>query len=105
MPRACTPGLVRRWSFYVFPDDDLTRHVPEEGDIAVHPDTGSCYLILAVKPSPRKAEGWFTMKIEGLGAGAAELGDEGTFSYKNLSKADYEAIHMIEQAEREASGA
>lgn len=38
--------------------------------------------------------------MEGLGAGAADLGEIGTFSYGSLSHADYEAIRLIENAEQ-----
>ena len=95
--RSCTPGLVHRWSFYVWPGDG---DPPEEGEIAVHADTGSCYLVLSVKPSRRKGTGWHTMQVEGLGAGAAEYGAEGTFGYKRLTHSDYEAIRMIEEDQR-----
>lgn len=103
MARGCTPGLVRRWSWYVFPDpdsEDFERPPPPvEGDIAVHPDTGSCYLVLAVKASARKGKGWYSIQMEGLGVGAADLDDEGTFPYGGLTHADIEAIRAIEHAE------
>lgn len=96
----CVAGLAQRWCFYCWPDDDGDRQPPEEGDIGVVRSTGSCYLITSIKPSRRKAAGWYTVHVEGLGVDAAGLDDDGTFGLARLSHADYEAIRMIEAAER-----
>lgn len=103
--RGCTPGLLTRWSWWAGWDEEAGFHDPPEADdIAVHPDTGSCYRVVSIKPSPRKATGWYVMHVEGLGVGAADLGDEGTFAYGRLSHADYETIRLIEQIERTKAG-
>lgn len=97
--RGCTPGIVTRWQWWPgWDEEEGYRDPPPEGDIAVHPETGSCYLVLSVKPS-RKGGGWYSMKVEGLGVGVVELGDEGTFQYGRLAYEDYEAIRQIEQIE------
>lgn len=106
MARGCIPGLVTRWSWWAGWDEEAGyRDPPEVDDIAVHPDTGSCYRVVSIKPSSRKARGWYVMHVEGLGLGAAELGDEGTFAYGRLSHADYELIRQIEQIVAASDGA
>lgn len=98
--RGCTPGLVHRWLWFEWPESEL----PAEGDIAIRRSTGSCWLVLSIKPS-RKGGHWFTAKVEGLGVGAAEVEDEGTFTVCPLSHEDYESIRLIEAADRLDSGA
>lgn len=93
---ACVEGLSHRWSWWAGEEDNP----PDVDDLAVHPDTGSCYRVTSIKPSSRKGQGWYVMHVEGLGAGAATLGEEGTFGYKRLTHADHEAIRMIEAARR-----
>jgi hypothetical protein len=95
--RGCTPGLSHRWSWWCEDWEDGIDP-PEDGDIAIHPDTGSCYLVLNSKRSSRKGEGWWVVHVEGLGVWAKQPGEEGTFSYKKLVHADYEEIRMIQQA-------
>ena len=73
--------------------------LPEEGDIGIRPSTGSCWVVLSVKPS-RKGDRWYTMQVEGLGVGAAELGDEGTFSSVLMSREHEELAAGIEHVER-----
>jgi len=91
----CVPGLAHRWLWFDWPESEM----PEEGDIGVVRSTGSCYLVETIKPS-RKGPRWFTVWVEGLGTGAAELGDEGTFGLGRISPVDLEAIRMIEAADR-----
>lgn len=104
MARGCTPGLVRRWSWYIFPDPDSDTFEraapPEVDDIAINPNTGSCWRVVSVKPSSRKGKGWYVLHMEGLGVDAAKLGEEGTFASVGLTHADHEAIRAIEHAER-----
>lgn len=95
MPRGCTPGLVSRTTYWVGWDEQIGYHEPPaEGDIFVNQNTGSCWLILSVKAS-RKGEGWYSIQREGLGIGAAELGDEGTHGCVPLRHEDYEVIREI----------
>jgi hypothetical protein len=98
--RGCIAGLVQSWSFYIWPDEEGERHPPEDGDIAIVRATGSCYLVLDIKPSARKGKGWYRVKVEGLGIGAAEIGEEGTFPMGRLSHEDLKAIAAIEACER-----
>jgi hypothetical protein len=102
--RGCTPGLITRTTWWTGWDEDTGyRDPPEEGDIAINPNTGSCWLIVSVKQS-RKGTGWYSLKREGLGIGAAELGDEGTFGCVPLRHEDYEVIRMIESIEKAKAG-
>lgn len=94
--RGCTPGLVTRWLWFQFPEHRL----PEVDDIAVRTSTGSCWRIVSVKPS-RKGGRWYSIRVEGLGIGAAEPGDDGTFTIVHLDHADHEAIRIYEQLEHE----
>lgn len=96
MARGCTPGTITRWLWFDWPETD---GLPDEGDIGIRPSTGSCWLVLSVKPS-RKGDRWYTMQVEGLGVGAAELGDEGTFSSVPMSREHEEAAAMVENGER-----
>jgi hypothetical protein len=73
--------------------------MPEEGDIGLRESTGSCWLVLSVKPS-RKGDRWRTMQVEGLGVGAAEVGDEGVFTFVPMSPQDELAAQMVENGER-----
>lgn len=91
----CVPGLAHRWLWFDWPERDM----PDEGDIGIVGSTGSCYLVQSIKPS-RKGSRWFSIRVEGLGVDAAELGDEGTFGLGRISRVDLEAIRMIEAADR-----
>jgi hypothetical protein len=102
--KGCTPGLVHRWSWWSgWTEEYGYGEPPEDGDIAVHARTGSCYLVLRVKPS-RKGRGWYSLQMEGLGVDAAELGDDGTFGYTPLTGASYDLIRQVEQIERAKAG-
>jgi len=102
--RGCTPGLVTRSTWWVGWDEENGYHdPPEEGEIAINPDTGSCWLIVSVRPS-RKGAGWFSLQREGLGIGAADLDDEGTFASVPLRHEDYEKIRQVESIERAKAG-
>lgn len=104
MARGCTPGLVTRCTFWVGWDEETGYgEPPDEGDIAINPNTGSCWLIVSVRHS-RKGAGWYSLQREGLGIGAAELGDDGTFSCVPMRHEDYEVIRQIEQIERAKVG-
>jgi hypothetical protein len=104
MARGCTPGLITRSTWWVGWDEDTGYHDPPvEGDIAINPNTGSCWLIVSVKSS-RKGAGWFSLQREGLGIGAAKLGGEGTFGSVPLRHEDYEMIRTIESIERATVG-
>jgi hypothetical protein len=94
--RGCIPGLVHRWLWFEWPDEAF----PEEGDIVIRETTGSCWLVLSVKPS-RKGGRWRTAQVEGLGTGAAEPDDDGTFTLVPWTTEMREAVEMIEHAERQ----
>jgi hypothetical protein len=93
--RGCTPGKITRWLWFDWPDGEM----PAEGDIGIRPSTGSCWMVISIKPS-RKGDRWYTMQVEGLGIGAAELGEDGTFSSVPMSREHEEAAAMVENAER-----
>lgn len=94
--RGCTPGLITRWLWFHFPEHRL----PEVDDIAIRSSTGSCWRVVSVKPS-RKGGRWYSIRVEGLGVGAAELGEEGTFGVAEMDHASHEAIRIYERMERE----
>lgn len=95
--QGCTPGRRSSWTWYDWPESEL----PEEGEIAVRESTGSCWLILSVRPSRKKGGRWQSIRVEALGIGAAKLGEEGTFGIVPMDHASYEAIRIYEQMERE----
>lgn len=94
--RGCTPGLVTDWRWFDWPDED--RHLPEEGDIAIRESTGSCWLVVGRRKSPRRRR-WYILQMEGLGIDAAELGEDGTFSIVSMDHESLKAAEMIENAE------
>lgn len=95
MTRGCTPGLVRTWRWFDWPE----RTLPEEGDIAIRESTGSCWLVVGKRKSPRRLR-WYILDMEGLGIDAAAAGDEGTFTIADMSYENLKLAEQIEEMER-----
>lgn len=95
MSRGCTPGLVRDWRWFDWPEERL----PEEGDIAIRQSTGSCWLVVGRRKSPRRLR-WYILQMEGLGTDAAEVGDEGVFPIVSMSYENLKLAEQIEEMER-----